>query len=181
MFRPECITRLSNHLRFSRHLTALTRWGHPFCMWKIHKIIMHSYKKSQIISPKPLLTWWLAKTSSLSWFQCALTAGQNSPYLKLEAWLSLLVDFDQVSPQFNMMVYTLLKTRVTKIKTSNGLTSNSRCDQCLHDNNQDSLQCVSVIQPLQLPVCILWLTQSMTDAWFNGSDSNLPISKAFYL
>ena len=39
---------------------------------------------------------------------CALTAGQNSPYLKLEVWLRILVDFDQVSPlQFSMMVYDL--------------------------------------------------------------------------
>ena len=73
--------------------TALTR--KLFYSFPLGKIPANYHKKSQITSPQPIFIGGLVNTPSFARFYYAGAAGKKTP-LKLEKWLSLLVDFGRV-------------------------------------------------------------------------------------
>ena len=96
--------RLSHHMRLVPHSTALTRWlYHPFSLAKNPSNYL---KKCQITSPQLFLVvdWWkhflfLDFTMQYSWLKTLL---------KLEKWLSLLVDFGKVIPFAMNLMHNVL-------------------------------------------------------------------------
>ena len=96
--------RISHHMRLVPHSTALTRWlYHPFSLAKNPSNYL---KKCQITSPQLFLVvdWWkhflfLDFTMQYSWLKTLL---------KLEKWLSLLVDFGKVIPFAMNLMHNVL-------------------------------------------------------------------------